>query len=293
MELKMPTFTKKEMFRELATILLFEADHMILSSGMEMAKYFIGFETDNGEYLHELPEKVEHKRFNAFGMFERGFEYAFEPSLLNAINENDFQDLVVFMQGVPKVGGIFSGGEMHQFMTPDGFCQSVADAASARWRLEWDDMGASELGFTPRELALLANMTEGAVRNAMSDKSEFGIKPIPGTKNPVKFSHDESLRWLSGRRGFIAGPSSIKEDKLFLESLKKTDTALAFSSLIKKLSIFSTTRNDLEDLNVESWCDGTFQFDREVAKKLAHALDIDVPTFVGKALEVSLRRDSF
>ena len=176
-------------------------------------------------------------------------------------------------------------------MTPDGICQSVADTVHARWKLEWDPVGAGSHEFTPRELALLANMTEGAVRNAMSDKSEFGIRPIPAT-NPVKFSHDEALRWLSARRGFVAGPTSVKDDKLLLESLKKADTTAAFGKMLGKVYSISTARNNLKDLGFESWCNGTFQFDREVATKLARTLEIDVPTFVGKALEVSIRRHS-
>jgi hypothetical protein len=45
----------------------------------------------------------------------------------------------------------------------------VADAASARWKLEWIADGTQT--FTIRELALLANMTEGAVR--MSPAANF------------------------------------------------------------------------------------------------------------------------
>lgn len=285
----MPNFTKKEMLTELATIFLFEADHIQLGANSAMAHDFIGFKKQQDVYYLETPEKVNLKRFEISGSFERGFEYAFEPSFLNSLGEHEVLELTAFMEGTPRAG---SDGETHKFMTPDGLCQNVVDAVHARWKLEWDYGRAGGHEFTPRELALLANMTEGAVRNAVADKSDFGIRPIPGSKNPLKFSHDEAQRWLTARRGFIAGPRSIKDDKLLLESLKKTETASAFGKLVERIAKASTTRLEFEGLDFKSWCDGTFEFDRQQAIDLAKALQIDVPLFVGKALEVSLRRNS-
>lgn len=291
MENKMPIFTKQEMLTELATIFLFEADHLMIGANSKMAIEFIGFEAKEHEYCFEAPEKVDLSRFEISKSFVSGFDYAFQPSMLNSLGEHEVQDLIVFMEGTPHVGGIGSGGETHKFMTTEGLCQSVADAVHARWKLEWDPIGAGSHEFTPHELALLANMTEGAVRNAIADKSEFGIKPIPGSKNPLKFSHDEAHRWLSARRGFIAGPTSIKDDKLLLESLKKAETANAFGKLLQRISFISSAQN-LESLDFKSWCDGSFQYDRQQAIDLAKALQIDVPLLAGKALEVSLRRDT-
>jgi hypothetical protein len=191
------------------------------------------------------------------------------------------------MQGTPKAGG---QGETHQFMTPDGLCQSLADAVHARWKLEWQP-GSGD--FTPRELALLANMTEGAVRNAITDKSENGIRPVPGTKNPVKISQDEAHRWLLSRRGFIPGPSSVKDDKLLLENLKKAESASTFGKLIGRIArISEVDQVDFATFDFESWCNGTFEFNKQDAVELAKKLEIDIPIFVGKALELSMRRDA-
>ena len=41
--------------------------------------------------------------------------------------------------------------------------------------------------------------------------------------------------------------------------------------------------------DVQSWLDGAFTFDVERASQIAKALQLDVPMFVGKALEVTLR----
>jgi hypothetical protein len=40
---------------------------------------------------------------------------------------------------------------------------------------------------------------------------------------------------------------------------------------------------------IKAWFDGTFPFDTERARHLAQSLELDVPLFVGKAFEVSLR----
>jgi hypothetical protein len=195
----MARFKKEEMLVELRTIFLFEADHILMGAGPEMAERFIGFPVpEEGEYCHRSPMEVDLSRFQIANAFEHGYEFAFRPSVMNMLDESQVQDLNVFMLGTPKAGGISLGGETHRFMTPDGLCQMVADTVHARWKLEWDSPGAHVL--STRELALLADMTEGAVRNAIADKGENGLRAISGSKNPVTVEHADALRWLSGRR---------------------------------------------------------------------------------------------
>jgi hypothetical protein len=90
--------------RELRTIFLFEADHVLISSGSAKAEAFIGFRTED-EYCHESPTKVDLSLFAGItGSFERGYEYAFNPSLLNTFQEHEIQDLHTFLQGTPRIG---------------------------------------------------------------------------------------------------------------------------------------------------------------------------------------------
>jgi hypothetical protein len=285
------------MLDELRVIFLFEADHLILGAGRAMAEYFIGFPTDRDEYCHfanrkEDLRKVDLTRFYIPASFSRGYDYAFRPSLTNRFDEHEVQDLLAFMDGVPQIGGVGSAGLKHQYMTLDGLCQTVADAVQARWKLEG---GGSGFHLTTRELALLANMSEGAVRNAMADKTENGLRAIPGSK-PVQFEHEEAERWLSNRRGFIATPSRPLEDVVHHEMIAAAKTAADLGLAIKKHSYTWEPHPDLvaagftEDA-LRPWLDGSFQFDAGMATRLAQALDLDVPLFVGKALEVSLRRD--
>ncbi len=217
--------------------------------------------------------------------------------MLTAFDGSEFQDLNVFMEGTPRVGGISAGGETHRFITPDGYCQMVADAAFARWKLEWDESGAGSHTFTTRELALLSNMTEGAVRNAIADKSENGLRAT-GSK-PVSVEHEEALNWLKGRRGFIPSPQRPSEDRFLAEHLRDIRSAEALGNVVQRQlwSTFGSPEAAPAALGwtadeVEKWCRGSFKFDESRACRLAQALDFEVPLFVGKALEVSLRRDA-
>ena len=292
----MGRFTNQEMLDELRTIFLFEADHVLISAGEARAQSFIGFSVgEQCEYLHEPPDKVDLGLFSEItGSFERGYEFAFNPSRLNTFGEHEVQNLLVFMNGTPRVGGIGSGGETHRFMTPDGYCRMVADAAFARWKLEWK--GDDSATFTTRELALLANMTEGAVRMAISDKSDNRLKAIPGSK-PVAVEFDEAKRWLSGRRGFIAWPDRANDDQFLARAIRDAETPKAFGRLIHQAAHFQAPdqlaqKAGLPAQEIKAWFDGTFAFDTECARQLAQSLELDVPLFVGKALEVSLRSNA-
>ena len=286
-------FTKAQMLNELRTIFLFEADHIAVGAGSVAAENFMGFASD--QYWREAPERVELNRFQISMSFERGFDYAFAPSLTNTFGEHEVQDLNVFMQGTPRAGGQgVEGGETHDFMTQDGFCRTVCDAVFARWKLEWEQQG----DFTTRELALLANMTEGAVRNALADKSEAGLRAIPRSK-PIAVGYEEAKRWLMGRRGFVPFPQRPKYDSVLHENLNALRTAEGLGELVRwqlwnsfgdSTSAASTLRWPADEL--EHWVRGTFPFDLRRASELAEALDLDVPTFVGKAAELSLRRDT-
>ena len=293
----MARFTKEEMLTELRTIFLYEADHILMGAGEKPAANFIGIPVpEDGQYCFEAPEKVDLRQFQITDKFVRGYDIAFSPSVMIAFDGSEFQDLVVFMQGTPRAGGVGAGGETHRFMTLDGYCQTVADTAFARWKLEWDESGIGST-FTTRELALLSNMTEGAVRNAIADKTENGLRAIPGSK-PVSVEHDEALRWLTERRGFIPSPKRPSEDRFLAEHLREVRSPEALGDLVERQfwSAFGSPQAAPDALGwttdeTEQWCRGSFEFDESRARQLAQALDFDVPLFVGKALEVSLRRD--
>jgi hypothetical protein len=289
----MGRFSKEEMLDELRTIFLYEADHVLISAGEARAEGFIGFPAGKQrEYLNESPKRVDLALFSPItDCFERGYEFAFNRSRLNSFGEHEVQDLTVFMDGTPRTGGVSSGGEVHMFMTPMGYCRMVADAAHARWKLEWK--GDESETFTTRELALLANVTDGAVRMAISDKGDNRLKSIPGSK-PVAVEFDEAKRWLAGRRGFTPWPDRPVDDLFLTRALRDAETPKAFGRLIHQAADFRPSKQLAEEIGwtdeeLNAWFDGMFAFDTERARGLAQSLDLDVPLFVGKALEVSLR----
>lgn len=295
----MPKFTKDAMLHELRTIFLFEADHILMGAGQEMAEHFIGFPVsdEDYEYCFEDSLKVDLSRFPIAGIFDRGYDFAFRPSLMNHVDGSEVQDLIVFMLGTPRAGGIYSGGELHRFMTADGYCQIVSDAVHGRWKLEFDD-GLGGQPLSTREISLLANMTEGAVRNALADKSDNGLRAVSGSKNPVIVEHAEALRWLSGRRGFIPTPNRPADDRFLKEHLRDIATSTALGRLIRDRcwSVFGSPDTASAELGwptdkTIAWFEGTQSFDATSAATLADRLGFDVPAFSGKALEVIMRRD--
>lgn len=287
----MPHFTKDQMLDELRIIFLFEADHIRLGAGGPAAEAFIGFPSD--EYPPEDRTQVDLSKFSITSSFANGYEYAFCPSVLNNLDESEVQDLVAFMHGTPRASGY---GDAHPFMTPAGLCQTVADAVYARWKLEWDNM--LENTFTTRELALLADMTEGAVRNALADKSEAGLRAIPGSRNPVEVEHSEALRWLRGRRSFIPTPESALDDRFLQANLRGVETTTALGNLIRRRAL-DVLRDGKETPIAQDrfaeWVEGRQSFLNLEALQaeallIAERLGFDAATFVGKVHELDLRR---
>ena len=230
----MARFTMEQMLDELRLIFLYEADHIAMGAGEEAAERFLGFslreEEGEREFCRLGSERVDLSRFRISKIFEKAYGFVFEPGLTNALDE-EVQDLLVFMQGTPRVGGrTGSAGETHAFMGPDGFCQTITDAVYARWKLEVVERGE----FTTRELALLANMSEGAVRNAMADKDEGGLRAIPGSK-PVQVEFEEAKRWLAGRRGFKPTPVRLRDDPNLQSKFGSVQTAEELGDLIRRL----------------------------------------------------------
>lgn len=268
-------FAKSEMLDELRTILLFEGDHLSLGRGPEFAEGFLGFApADGSNYCLDDPQKVDLERFPIADSFSRGYDYAYAPSNPIQIDESEVQDLIVFMDGVPRVGGTSAGGETHPFMTPEGLCRRVADTVFARWKLEinkGDD-------FTIRELALLANMSEGAVRNALSNKDLKSVKQ--GTATRIKW--EEAHRWLLGRQGFVPMPprSGARQDAVrdLLRARTARDFSAAFAAAIAErgetVESFGT-RLELSEEELRLWRDGGIAKVFRDVQRVAEALEID------------------
>lgn len=290
-------FTKVQMLGELKIIYLFKADDLALSYGDDHAQSLMGFKPSEGrhDYCQEDPDKVDLSRFPITPQISTAYDFAFRPSILNgALTSDQVQDLLQFRANFPTSGGVFLAGETHDFMTPEGKCWTCIDALFARWKLEWEP--GAEDRFTIRELALLADMTEGAVRNALADKGESSLRAIPASK-PLSVDYEEAKRWLAGRRGFIPTPKRASDDRFLLRQLANTRTADAFSKLLRQLLLdrhqtLKTAGMALgwDEAEVETWCRGTFAFDLDKVTALSRVVGVELPLLAGKALELWLRR---
>lgn len=141
------------MLDELRTIFLFEADQVLISSGWRRRRPSSDSRPETrARTSTSPPSKLDLLLFaDITASLERAYEFAFNRSRLNTFGEHEVQDLQVFMEGTARIGGISSAGEQHRFMTPDGYCRTVADAALARWKREW--AGDYSATFTTRETA--------------------------------------------------------------------------------------------------------------------------------------------
>lgn len=287
----MPRFSKEQIHGELSKILLIQADHIANTAHPDIAEQFIGFPLQNDEfcYFESDPARVDLSRFHATTLLDACYEYAVSPSVLTGHDDSLVQDLQVFVLGMPQAD---VGGEIHSFLTESGVCRMVAEISLARFKLDEGD------ALSGREVALLANMTEGAVRNALADKSENGLQAISGTKNPVMIENDEALRWLMGRRGFVPTPFSLDEDRFVTERILKSRSTKEIGEIVSRLSWTRFGSPDdapaklgWSDETFKAWCEGTQTFDETKAIQLAEAFGTDVPLFVGKMRETTLRRD--
>lgn len=287
----MPKFTKEDVLNELRKILLIQADHLVITGSVELAEAFIGLPQpeDSWDFFAHDPKLVDLSRFNIAHQFDWCFDYAFNPSVLTRHDESYVQDLLVFIDGIPRSD---NGGDRLPFLTDQGLCHTVADATYARFALE------EGFDLTTRQVALMANMTEGAVRNALAQKGDGGLRAIPGTKNPVMIEHAEALTWLQGRRGFVPTPENFRDDRFLTAQIANERTAQGLGKLVSRLlwPIFGTPEKAPAQLGwstekLDAWTTGTQEFSVEDAARLATALKLDVPLFVGKAQEVVLRRE--
>lgn len=285
----MARFAKDAMLDELQTILLYEADHILIGRGEVVAAAFIGFELDDeGEHLNLRPSKVDLDLFPIADTFRQGYDYGFNPSPLNICGLDVVQDLQVFMEATPRAGGILSGGTTHAFMSPEGMCRQVADAAMARWKLA-DHRG----DLTVREIALLADMSEGAVRNAISLGEAGGLQAVKGSK-PLVVSGDVAERWLKSRRGFVPTPATAKDDAFLGDRIAGAVTVAEIVGLIRHLASLPSSPGAafLDQVGAASWNEVTSEIagmHMGSVQRYAEALGVDVPMFVGKATEVALR----
>jgi len=279
-------FSKDEMEAELREILFIQASQIAHVGSEKAAFEFIGFEYDFSPVCGPDKsdfDKVDLARFAAKSYLDEAYDYAFQVGKCWGYSEYENHNIVAFAEGVTPTAAY---GDPSPFLSPDSKCAHVVDMAIGRWSFETGN------DLTIRQLALLAGMKEGAVRNSLSTEK------IKTHGKPVSIAADVALDWLKKRKGFT--PTRVEENRqafwvthtrslltaarlapgmqAILEDLKLTPEAAAEKAGVPFDSVRRLLTDTHESAQIEDF------------QKIGAALDLDVPYFVGQAVEAALRR---
>lgn len=291
----MPIVNRKDLETELTSVIIVMARQVELwTERPDLAASYIGAQ-EGIMMLDVNPNEVDLSRFPMAQRVLDAHGYAFAPTGDDALDLTDLHELADMLSGLPRED--FSG-DISAFPNVGGNTniEDVCQAVWARAAIDGIDDGLTN-ALSTKQIALLADMTEGAVRNAMTLTGEAGLTAIPKSK-PVRVDVDEARRWLSGRRGFHPTPIVSQNDPILNERLRAFDRIEQLSDFIERHAIrlhsgFSELANTVSwDVSeIIAWRNGTYKFDAARAIVLGKALGADAPTFSGKALELALRRD--
>jgi hypothetical protein len=277
--------TLSDVHRELAATLIVQAKHIGLTAkDYDLGEVFLG---SDPEQTHA--ENVNLSRFPIAAELEALHAYAFAPTGDDLFDASALHGMAHFLSSIPREDW---DGSVHGFPNLGGpsVMADVLDAASARAAIDGqEETWTSELSV--RQLALLADITEGAVRNALSQTGAAGLTAIAGSK-PVRISIDEARRWLPGRRGFSPTPTGPSDDPIMNDRLRGFDRMEQLSDFVSRHATRRLGSAEALGEDAAGWLDGSYAFDTAMARGVAEAIGADEPTFVGKALELALRRDA-
>lgn len=102
----------------------------------------------------------------------------------------------------------------------------------------------------------------------------------------------EARRWLPGRRGFRPTPTCYTDDPVLNDRLRGFDRMEQLNDFVSRHAARRLISTEALGGDAAGWLDGSYVFDAYAAREMAEAIEADVPTFVGKALERALRRDA-
>ena len=179
----MPVVDRKDLETELASVLIVMARQVELwTEDFELAETLIGAKT--GMMILDVnPDDVDLLRFPMAQRVLEAHSFAFAPTGDDAPALNNLYELADMLAGIPRED---YSSDVPAFPNygGDSAISDVCQAAWARAAIDGVDGGLTDT-LTTRQLALLADMTEGAVRNAMTVAGEAGLHAVPKSK-PVQ-----------------------------------------------------------------------------------------------------------
>ncbi|MDA8251907.1 MAG: hypothetical protein M0Z28_22465 [Rhodospirillales bacterium] len=274
-------FSKDDMLTELKRAMLVQASQIAHAGSMEAAIAFIGFGTTNElyPYCEDDADKVDLRRFHASSYMDAAYDYAFQIGCYWAFGDGEAQDLNEFIQGANPRNCFGNGSPLANL---DSLCRRAADMAFGRWKLsQGHDLRI-------RELALLADMKEPAVRNSLS-KDRITVQN-------GEVDSEAASKWLAERRDFI--PTRTNEGNKerwanFARTvLQINDLSKAFGQLLKGYPLSEAelaAKAQVSEPFIGALAAGRPTLDLEALRRVGEALDLDAPHFVGVAVQAALR----
>jgi len=283
-----PPFTFEMMETELRRALAVQATQIGHVGSEAAAVAFLGIDlnwTDGFE--DDDLAGIDLSRFYVHRWLRRAYDYAFQVGSTHRLDETMMYDLRSFIEGFTPVAAI--SGEMNPMTRPDSLIMHVVDMALGRWNLDTD--GYDNL--TIRQLALLTGTTEKSVRNMLS------AEKIKTTGTPAGLEVADARKWLEGRRGFVPTKPEHESTPLWREQARQLRRSLDFGSWLSILA----QRRGLTHAELaaaakveEAWLEtlmtdeGEVTIDLDGFARLAGVLNLDLPSFVGQAVEAALQR---
>jgi hypothetical protein len=276
-----PPFTKEDMMAELRMALLVQANQIAHAGSLTFAEVFMGFETSNPlyPYCEDDPAKVDLKRFAATGYLDLAYDHAFQVGQYWCFGDEAAQDVNEFIAGA---NGQASSGDRSPLADPDSLCRLAADTAFGRWSLEQ--------GSDPsiRELALLGQMKESAVRNSLS-KERIAI-------DRGRISHTIALDWLRQRRDFTPTRTAEAQQTRWMAmsrwKLERSDFAKVFNDVLLGYPIGAdelARKANVSPGFIGALLAGRPERDLDALLRVGASLDLDAPHFAGVAVQAALQ----
>ena len=293
---KLP-FTKEEMFTELREIILREGARIDLMRGRAAAKAFLGFdyeadEHDDGSnnYSQEHLQKIRLDDFELARNFGLAYDYAFQVGKWMQFDEVVENRLRGIAHAMPQWG---VEGSQTPYHASDSTCRHVAELATARYLLTHYHHSPSI-----EQLALLANMTQAAVRNSLSQEN------IKAEGKPAQVENEAAWEWLSKRRGFIPNKALAERKETPQEKTQRIFNGVSFTNGLRHAAIEAGFNGDdtqistgvssaagIDKTFVEGLIGGYPAPELTNLKAVADTLGLYYPRFAALAVEIALAQE--
>lgn len=297
-------FSREEVKSDLRRALLASVNHVaVVGPDQEIVEGLLGFSFEQGgDFGADAidADQIQLDRFAITGVINRAYDFAFQVGRRahrHASDETEFLRMLTFRRGSPRF--VWGGVETPMDDDDSPICRTI-DTAEARQDLLWGNP------LTVRQLALLARMSEAAVRTSLSKE---GIRTgAPQRKKGVgtegsrpeddslgQVPHGAAKQWLTGRRGFVPTLEPEPTDPAYIDDLVRLLKSQGFEPALGGRVLSASPTSVAEEAGVDpEWliemaAGRAATLDIEALTRVAEVLGADVPAFVGRAVEMLLR----